>query len=97
VANQELQGEDAMRVYIKHSKGEFILACDNNDVRHAKQLDAATAFTRREDETLAIGARDEQRRRHSGAPMLRRYAATSLLFCSMACWRAVFPSLQRNE
>ena len=50
-----------------------------NDVRHAKQPDDATAFARREEEPFAIGARDERRRRHSGAPTLRRYAATSLL------------------
>jgi len=51
-----------------------------NDVRprHTKQPDDATAFARREEEPFAIGARDERWRRHSGAPMLRRYAATLL-------------------
>ncbi len=46
---------------------------------------------------LAIGAHNEQRRRHSGAPMLRKYAATSFLFRLMACLRAVVPCMQRNE
>jgi hypothetical protein len=46
---------------------------------------------------LAIGARDERRRRHSRAPTLRRYAATSLLLRSMAYLRAVLPELQRSE
>ncbi len=32
--------------------------------------------------------------RHCGAPLLRRYAATSALFMSMACLSAVLPSLQ---
>jgi hypothetical protein len=57
----------------------------------------ATAFIRREEEPFAIGARDERRRRHSGAPALRRYSATSLLSSSMACLRAVLPDLQRSE
>jgi hypothetical protein len=36
-------------------------------------------------------------RRHSGAPILRRYAAASALFCSMAYLSAVLPVLQRRE
>ena len=37
-------------------------------------------------------------RRHSGAPILRRYAATSALLLRMAYLSAVFlPSLQRRE
>ena len=35
-------------------------------------------------------------RRHSGAPILRRYATTSALFFLMAFWSGV-PSLQRRE
>ena len=36
-------------------------------------------------------------RRHSGAPILRRYAAASALFCWMAILSAVVPPLQRRE
>ena len=36
-------------------------------------------------------------RRHSRAPILRRYAATSALFCSLAYLSAVLPVLQRRE
>ena len=48
---------------------------------------------------FAMGARGvrRERRRHSGAPMLRKYATTSLLFSSMARLRGVSPSLQRSE
>ena len=35
-------------------------------------------------------------RRHSGAPILRRYATTSVLLFLMAFWSGV-PSLQRRE
>jgi hypothetical protein len=34
---------------------------------------------------------------HIGAPMLRRYATTSLLLLSMAILRGVLPELQRSE
>ena len=48
---------------------------------------------------FAMGARGvrRERRRHSGAPMLRKYATTSLSFPSMARLRGVLPSLQRSE
>jgi hypothetical protein len=36
-------------------------------------------------------------RRHSGAPILRRYAATSALYSRMANLSAVSPTLQRRE
>ena len=36
-------------------------------------------------------------RRHCGAPILRRYAATSALLRSMAYLSAVLPRLQRRE
>ena len=36
-------------------------------------------------------------RRHSGAPILRRYAAASAFFSRMAYLSAVTPSLQRRE
>ena len=48
---------------------------------------------------FAMGARGvrRERRRHSGAPMLRKYATTSLSFQAMAHLRGVAPSLQRSE
>ena len=48
---------------------------------------------------FAMGARGvrRERRRHCGAPMLRKYATTSLLLLSMARLRGVSPSLQRSE
>ncbi len=75
----------------------FYYGVRGHGVRHAKQGDNAAAFTRRQEQPLAIGARDERRRRHSGAPTLRRYAATSCLPFSMAFLRAVRPYLQRSE
>jgi hypothetical protein len=75
----------------------FYYGVRDNGVRHAKQGDDAAAFTRRQGQPLAIGARDERRRRHSRAPTLRRYAAMSLLPYSMAYLRAVQPFLQRSE
>jgi hypothetical protein len=74
---------------MKSIRGRFYYGVRGNDVRHAKQREDATAFARREEEPFAIGARDERRRRHSGAPTLRRYAATSLSPVLMANWRAV--------
>jgi hypothetical protein len=83
---------------MKSIQGRFYYGVCGNDVRHAKQGNDATAFIRREEEPFAIGARIERRRRHfSGAPMLRRYAATSLLRVVMAHLRAVLPCLQRSE
>ncbi len=41
-----------------------------------------------------IGAAAARGARHSGAPMLRRYAATSALLRSMASWSAVLPPLR---
>jgi hypothetical protein len=61
------------------------------------ECEVGFAFTRRQEQPLAIGARDERRRRHSGAPTPRRYAATLLLPFEMAYLRAVLPSLQRSE
>jgi len=75
-------------------KGDFITACGACKTR--RRIDA-TAFIRRQEEPFAIDARDERRRRHSGAPALRRNAATSLWPRSMAHLRAVLPSLQRSE
>jgi len=50
---------------------------------------------------FAMGARGvrRERRRHSGAPMLRKYATTSLSIplMAMARLRGVSPSLQRSE
>ena len=80
----------------KNSRAIYYGVC-GNDVRHAKQGDDATAFTRRQEQPLAIGARDERRRRHYGAPMLRRYATMSLSPHSMAYLRAVLPFLQRSK
>jgi hypothetical protein len=82
---------------LKRVQGRFYYGVRGNGVRHAKQGDDAAAFTRRQEQPLAIGARDERRRRHSGAATLRRYAATSLLPYSMANLRAVRPKLQRSE
>jgi hypothetical protein len=68
----------------KSVQGRLYHGVCGNGARHAKQGDDAAAFTRRQEQPLAIGARDERRRRHSGAPTLRRYAATLLLRYSMA-------------
>jgi hypothetical protein len=82
---------------MKSVQGRFYYGVRGNGVRHAKQGDDAAAFTRRQEQPLAIGARDERRRRHSRAPTLRRYAATSPWPYLMAYPRAVLPSLQRSE
>jgi hypothetical protein len=45
-------------------------------------------------ELLLFGQRQRGKARHSGAPMLRRYAATSALLLAMAHLIAVPPTLQ---
>jgi hypothetical protein len=66
---------------MKRNQGRFFYGVCGNDGRHAKQGDDATAFTRREEEPFAIGARDERQAslRRSRAAQIRCNVALAQL------------------